>query len=167
MSEKWTLPTSGAAFAPSDSPLMCKVYLTAAVRYLEGDAGRTSVELIKGIWVASDDPDVLEEVRSVAHLYFPNISNGSIAMVSDKLLREEGVAHRPTFANAQVGHAYDIASWCRTYLSSALLRGTTAADRLRYGTSLDLEIYKLVSILNFRDFDVDVVVYGQISCVRL
>lgn len=120
MSEKWTLPPSGAALASSDSPLMCKVYLSAAVRILEEDAGGISVDLIKGIWVASEDPDVLEEVRPVAHLNFPNISNGAIVMVSDKLTGVKGVALWPTTTNSQVGQAYHIASCCRTYLGSAL-----------------------------------------------
>lgn len=88
---------------PAVSCLLSKEYLSAAVRYLEGDAGRISVNRIKGIWVASDDPAVLDEVRSIAPEYFPNTNNDTIVKVSDGQSGGPGVAIMPTRTDSQVG----------------------------------------------------------------
>ena len=37
-----------------------------------------SVEDIKSIWIASDDPAALDEVRAVAPAIFPNVDNSTV-----------------------------------------------------------------------------------------
>ncbi|CAM9461762.1 unnamed protein product, partial [Laminaria digitata] len=57
-------------------------YLAAAVNYLEEDASRTPVDEIRGIWVASDDLTMADEVRTLAHTYFPNVLSEAIVFVA-------------------------------------------------------------------------------------
>ena len=57
-------------------------YLAAAFNYLEDQPTRTPADRIKGIWVASDDETVVNEVRSLAHAYFPNVRNEDIVYVA-------------------------------------------------------------------------------------
>ncbi|CAM9749320.1 unnamed protein product [Ascophyllum nodosum] len=52
-------------------------YLVAAESYIVRHS-EMSVEDIKGIWVASDDPAALDEVRAVAPAIFPNVDNSTI-----------------------------------------------------------------------------------------
>lgn len=53
-------------------------YLTEAVRYLQQEPNGTSVGSIKGIWVASDSADVVNEVRAQAGAYFPSVGSEDI-----------------------------------------------------------------------------------------
>ena len=46
------------------------------------DSSRTSVNEIRGIWVASDDMTMVDEVRTLAHTYFPNVSGEAIVCVA-------------------------------------------------------------------------------------
>lgn len=57
-------------------------YLASAVNHLEEDSSRTSVNEIRGIWVASDDMTMVDEVRTLAHTYFPNVSGEAIVCVA-------------------------------------------------------------------------------------
>lgn len=58
-------------------------YLAEAVRYLEQESDGTSVSDIKGIWVASDASDVVNEVRALAGAYFPGVLGEDIVYVDD------------------------------------------------------------------------------------
>lgn len=63
--------------------------MVAAARYLQTSHNGTlehtgsATEDIKGIWVASDDPDVVGEIRTLAPSYFPNVVVDNIVWVSD------------------------------------------------------------------------------------
>lgn len=57
-------------------------YLSAAVHYLEDGPGPVSLRDIRGIWVASDDPNVLDEVRVAAPAYFPRVGNDTVVWAS-------------------------------------------------------------------------------------
>lgn len=56
--------------------------MAAALEYLEDEPTRTPAENIKGIWVASHDDAAVNEVRSVAHEYFPNVRSEDIVYVA-------------------------------------------------------------------------------------
>ncbi|CAM9692366.1 unnamed protein product [Scytosiphon promiscuus] len=70
--------TSGeAALHPGEE------YLGAAVAYLEGDeSGELGVEDIKGIWVASDDSQVVDKIKGLAPSYLPGVDNSTIFWAS-------------------------------------------------------------------------------------
>ena len=57
--------------------------MKAAIAYFEQETTLTGVDGIKAIWVASDDPDVVHEVRFLAPAYFPNVLREAIVYVSD------------------------------------------------------------------------------------
>lgn len=50
--------------------------------YLESDDCDLTVEDIKGIWVASDDRQVVDRVREIAPSYLPNVTSDSIFWAS-------------------------------------------------------------------------------------
>lgn len=58
-----------------------EVYLQEALYYLEST---NRVSEMKGIWVASDDTEVIHEVRNLSSTYFPNILHEDIVYHSDK-----------------------------------------------------------------------------------
>lgn len=60
------------------------VYLKAAVEYLEKESTEMNVDDIRSIYVASDDPSVLYEVRNHSLKFFPNISEESVIFSKDK-----------------------------------------------------------------------------------
>ncbi|CAM9447993.1 unnamed protein product, partial [Laminaria digitata] len=60
-----------------------KEYLKAAVEYFENKTTRTGVDGITAIWVASDDPNIVAEVRTLAPAYFPNVPSGAIVYVAN------------------------------------------------------------------------------------
>lgn len=95
-----------AAFGSSCHRLTCKEYLSAAVAYLEEDvdAERTSVDKIKGIWVASDDPAVLDEVRAAAPTYFPKVKSDAVIMVSSGVPGGPDAKGMQTRTEKQVRH---------------------------------------------------------------
>lgn len=58
--------------------------MAAAVDYLEEEEGKPpAVDDIKGILVASDNATMVEEVRNLAHLYFPGVRSEAIVSVGD------------------------------------------------------------------------------------
>ncbi|CAM9350478.1 unnamed protein product, partial [Laminaria digitata] len=57
-------------------------YLKTAANYFEDEYMLTGVNVIKAIWVASDDPDVVDEVRTLAPAYFPNVPSEAIVYVA-------------------------------------------------------------------------------------
>lgn len=60
----------------------CEEYLSTAVAYLKGDESELNVEDIRGIWIASDDPEVVGKVKELAPGYFPNVQNSAIFWAS-------------------------------------------------------------------------------------
>lgn len=62
---------------------------------LHSKGGHAWHRTIRGIWVASDDPYVIDEVRQIYHLYFPYVEPELIVWVSDGVqgaLETTGVA---------------------------------------------------------------------------
>ncbi|CAM9899855.1 unnamed protein product [Ascophyllum nodosum] len=53
-------------------------YLIAAQNYIKAHSQEMSVEDIKGIWVASDDPAAENEIRAIASAFFPNVDNSTV-----------------------------------------------------------------------------------------
>ena len=53
--------------------------------YLEDETATTGVDDIKGIWVASDSPEIADEVRTLAPAYFPNVPREAIVYVGHGL----------------------------------------------------------------------------------
>ena len=53
--------------------------------YLEDETTSTGVDGIKAIWVASDTPEIADEVRTLASTYFPNIPREAIVYVGHGL----------------------------------------------------------------------------------
>lgn len=67
------------------------------------------MEAIQGIWVASDDHDVVEEVKDLAPQYFPEVRLDNIIWISggiDGVLEGKGIHTR---TERQVG------PWCWEY----------------------------------------------------
>lgn len=89
-----------------------QAYLSAAVEYIQGGDAEDglSIEDIKGIWVASDDPSAVEEVRAVAPMYLPNVDNSSIVCVSG------GVEGGPDQDGVQTYSSHQVNSLCRVCL---------------------------------------------------
>ena len=79
-------------------------YLAAAFNYLEDQPTRTPVGRIKGIWVASDDENVVNEVRSLAHAYFPNVRNEDIVYVAGGVPGGIQIPNVTTVSMRQVKH---------------------------------------------------------------
>lgn len=61
-----------------------QVYLKSAFDVLQHSQRGLSPEDITGLWVASDDGTVLEEMHILAPQYFPNITLESIIRVSGR-----------------------------------------------------------------------------------
>lgn len=57
--------------------------MKAAVDYFEEGTSTTGVDGIKAIWVASDDPDIVDEVHTLAPVYFPNVTSEAIVYVAN------------------------------------------------------------------------------------
>lgn len=52
------------------------------MRYLDQEPNSTSVDAIKGIWVATDDATVMGEVRTLANAYFPSVHSEDIVFAA-------------------------------------------------------------------------------------
>eukprot|EP00904_Undaria_pinnatifida_P001895 jgi/Undpi1/11706/HiC_scaffold_36.g14001.m1 len=76
-----------------------EAYLAAALRYTEENPTGTPAEAIKGIWVASDDKNMVDEVRSLAHEYFPSVNSEDIVYVAAGVA---GGAKIPTVATVSM-----------------------------------------------------------------
>lgn len=77
-------------------------YLAEAVRYLGQEPDGTSVSDIKGIWVASDDSDVVNEVRALAGAYFPGVRSEDIVYADNGVPGGVPTSNRPTRSISQV-----------------------------------------------------------------
>ena len=80
-------------------------YLKAAAVYFEHETTQTGVDGIKAIWVASDDPDVVHEVRFLAPAYFPNVLNEAIVYVSNGVTDGSNTRGVHTATTSQVCYA--------------------------------------------------------------
>ncbi|CAM9316215.1 unnamed protein product [Laminaria digitata] len=60
-----------------------KEYLAAAVDHLEEHDTPPAVDDIKGILVASDNATIVDEVRDLAHAYFPSVRSEAILFVAE------------------------------------------------------------------------------------
>lgn len=56
--------------------------MKTAANYFEDENMQTGVNVIKAIWVASDDPGIVDEVRTLAPAYFPNVPSEAIVYVA-------------------------------------------------------------------------------------
>lgn len=70
--------------------------------YFEEESTPTKVDGIKAIWVASDDPGIVDEVRTIAPAYFPNVSSEAIAYVSNGVTGGANTTGVETFTKKQV-----------------------------------------------------------------
>lgn len=50
--------------------------------YLENDGAELKVEDIRGIWVASEEREVVERIKKLTPKYFPNVDSGAILWAS-------------------------------------------------------------------------------------
>lgn len=89
--------------------------MAAALRYIEENPTGTPAEAIKGIWVASDDKNMVDEVRSLAHEYFPSVNSEDIVYVAAGVaggakiptvatvsMRQVTLYHPPTYAAVEI-----------------------------------------------------------------
>lgn len=77
-------------------------YLKAAVGYIEEQATPKGVSGIEAIWVASDDPAIVDEVRSLAPAYFPNVEEEAIVYVADGVAGGSNTTGVDTHTRTQV-----------------------------------------------------------------
>ena len=77
-------------------------YLAEAVRYLQQEPSGTSVDAIKGIWVASDASDMVNEVRALAGAYFPSVLSEDIVYVANGVLGGVQTSRMTTHSISQV-----------------------------------------------------------------
>lgn len=105
-----------AAFNSSFYRLTSKEYLAAAVENLQNNTDGIPVDSIKGIWVASNDPSVLNKVRAIAVTYFPNVRGDTITMVSSGIPRGPHMdvvrthTSRQVWQDNRVAHSFIILS---------------------------------------------------------
>lgn len=78
-------------------------YLEAASAYLRGGnhADDAAIEAIKGVWVASDDPSVVMELRGLVHRYFPNVDEENVVYISDGEKQGTGTTGVNTYTDDQ------------------------------------------------------------------
>lgn len=71
-------------------------YLAAAAEYFLNSNGTKSVDEIEGIWLASDDSGVVDEVRTLCPKYFPNVRD------PENIIWVSAYAGVATYSNRQV-----------------------------------------------------------------
>lgn len=81
-----------------------QVYLQAAKDYLlDQEDGTSTIESIKGVWVASNDPTVVYEVRALVHYYFPNVEREHVVFAPHGMKTPpKATAEIPTHTGRQV-----------------------------------------------------------------
>lgn len=84
--------------------MLTQEYLEAASAYLRGGnhADDAAIEAIKGVWVASDDPSVVMELRGLVHRYFPNVDEENVVYISDGEKQGTGTTGVNTYTDDQV-----------------------------------------------------------------
>ena len=87
---------------PHSQILHLQEYLKAAVTYFEDDTTSTGVDGIEAIWVASDDPDIVDEVRALAPAYFPNVPSEAIVYVASGVTGGSSTRGVDTITRTQV-----------------------------------------------------------------
>lgn len=128
--------------------LTCKEYLSAAVEFVQNDTNILSVDSIKGIWVASNDPSALEEVRGMAGTYFPNVQNDTITMVSGGVPGGPGIHAVPTHTNKQVWQKYQVTDFVLLWSLFVRPRVTPSLSfegRLTFGAIMEMRTVCLLA----------------------
>lgn len=70
--------------------------------YFEKETTPTGVDGIKAIWVASDDPDIVGEVRTLAPAYFPNVPSEAIVYAANGVTGGSNTTGVDTITQTQV-----------------------------------------------------------------
>lgn len=78
--------------------------MAAASNYLEDEPTRTPANEIKGIWVASDNTTVVDEVRALAHMYFPSVTSKNIVYIAGGVPGMVQIPEVTTVSMRQVKH---------------------------------------------------------------
>lgn len=71
--------------------------------YLEGEESELNVEDIRGIWVASDDSEVVERIKAIAPSYLPNVSNNTIFWAAGGVEGGPKISQTATRTDKEVG----------------------------------------------------------------
>lgn len=94
-----------AFLSPDRAFHFTQTYLATALDYLEDEPSRTPAHKIKGIWVASDNTTVVNEVRSLSHAYFPNVRDKDIVYVGGGVPDGVQISNVTTETHFQVNHS--------------------------------------------------------------
>lgn len=70
--------------------------------YFEEHTTPTGVDGIKAIWVASDDRHIVDEVRTLAPAYFPNVISEAIVYVANGVTGGSNTTGVNTYTETQV-----------------------------------------------------------------
>lgn len=72
------------------------------MNYFEQESAATGVDDIKAIWVASDDPSIVDEIRTLAPTYFPHVLSEAIVYAADGVTGGPTTRGVDTFTKTQV-----------------------------------------------------------------
>ena len=86
----------------SHAILVHQAYLKEAVIFLEKGLNGTSADDIEGIWVASDDAKMIDEVRTLAGNYFPSVRSEDIVYAANEVAGSLQPSNMVTHTNHQV-----------------------------------------------------------------
>lgn len=92
-----------------------QVYLKSASNFLRDSPGGLCAADITGLWVASDDPTVLQDMQSLAPRYFPNVGFESIIWVSGRTAIRPKLSREP-LATHSVDMVRNIVPACYRYV---------------------------------------------------
>ena len=91
------------ASTPSDGVLKFpQQYLAEAASFLQQEPTGTSVGAIKGIWVASDEAEMINEVHALAGTYFPGVLSEDIVFVDGGVPGGVKTSNMTTHSHQQV-----------------------------------------------------------------
>ena len=111
-------------------------YLKAAVDYFEDETTARGVDDINAIWVASDDPGIVDEVRTLAPVYFPSVPSEAIVYVASGVAGGSSTRGVDTVTRSQVcSKALCSVAHCRYITSSHIkMYSNSPAPRLAVNT---------------------------------
>ena len=153
--------TDGLNLTPSHCVvrLFLQSYLAEAVNFLEHETNGTSVDAIKGIWVASDDENIVDEVRKTAGAYFPSVLSENIVYVAGGVPGGPQSHKIATHTDAQVQRERWCSWQCCTFaISNDIMSSTPATPTLRrqlldFGTHVRLasvSVYSCASMASIK-----------------
>lgn len=73
------------------------------MEYLDGGESELNVEDIRGIWVASDDSEVVGRIKEIAPNYLPNVDNNAIFWASGGVEGGPEISRTATRTDKEVG----------------------------------------------------------------